>query len=131
LTPLGNIINEEKRSDHNIPIETENTMDDTDKETEIETETTDQTSKVMDLVTHEEKMDDTSIERKQEKYESGNKPERDREDGNETMHNKNAIQMETCEEAPKPPKKIRMDKDRNPPRERTRSKTRLGYNTIT
>jgi hypothetical protein len=66
------------------------------------------------------------MDRKQDNPECDNIPEQERAEEREKTHSDKKTQMENCEGAPKPSKKIRIDKERKTPRERNRSKTRQG-----
>jgi hypothetical protein len=76
---------------------------------ETETETITRATKEPEYGKHDEEMNEITQEGKHEKPESANMPEQDREGGSAIGHSEKKLQIETCEETPKPPKKLRMD----------------------
>jgi hypothetical protein len=125
-TSQDNTITVDKKQDPDTQSDTENIMDETDINNEINTGITTQNIDGTEYGKQKEKKNDTPMERKQDNPECDNVPEQEREEEREKTHSEKKTQMETCKGTPKPPKKIRMDKDRKSPRERTRSKTRQG-----
>jgi DNA polymerase III gamma/tau subunit len=118
--------NVDKKQDPDTQSVTENIMDETDTNNETATGITTQNIDGTEYGRQKEKKNDTPMERKQDNPEVDSIPEQEREEEREKTHSEKKTQIENCEGTPKPPKKIRINKDRKSPRERTRSKTRQG-----